>query len=193
MGSSRRRKQKAKPSGTTVKVGVVKKKSQTVKVKPELLPGATRETEWNKDATHLENFAKHGLAVDPNKTGRRGRNSAPTSAPGGGGGGKKGGAGKTLADEAIVDGDESRGAFGQMRSTGPAPPRRLTTHQRNIVGKLIEKHGHDVEAMFRDIKLNKMQHTVGVLMGLCESYHAYPDLGAKGGNRDFRAPKRRLA
>ena len=81
---------------------------------------------------------------------------------------------------------------GQRRSTGLAPPKQLTTKQRRIVGALVEKHGHDIAAMSRDIKLNKMQHTVAKLRELVVSYVAYPELLQEGGGYlGFRAPKKR--
>jgi len=98
----------------------------------------------------------------------------------------------TVAGTAVVGGDEVRGAMGQRRSTGLAPPKQLTTKQRRIVGALVEKHGHDIAAMSRDIKLNKMQHTVAKLRELVVSYVAYPELLQEGGGYlGFRAPKKR--
>lgn len=35
----------------------------------------------------------------------------------------------------------------QVRSTGKAAPRRLTSHQRQIVARLLAAHGDDVQAM----------------------------------------------
>ncbi len=75
-----------------------------------------------------------------------------------------------------------------MRSTGKAAPKRLTKHQRQIVGRLIERHGDDVQAMQHDRKLNSMQHSQGVLTQLIESYHYWTaDAGV-----DFRVPHKRL-
>jgi nucleolar protein 16 len=46
--------------------------------------------------------------------------------------------------------------------------------------------------MSRDIKLNKMQHTVAKLRELVVSYVAYPELRQEGGGYlGFRAPKKR--
>ncbi|GBG74689.1 hypothetical protein CBR_g19096 [Chara braunii] len=49
----------------------------------------------------------------------------------------------------------------------------LTTMQRTYMDLLIKAHGEDVKAMARDIKLNKMQHSVSVLEQLCQRYHAF--------------------
>lgn len=76
----------------------------------------------------------------------------------------------------------------QKRSTGKAAPKRLTTHQRQIVKQLIERHGDDVAAMQRDRKLNSMQHSQGVLTALLESYNHW----GEGAGVDFRVPNKRL-
>jgi hypothetical protein len=76
----------------------------------------------------------------------------------------------------------------QMRSTGKAAPKRLTTHQRQIVGRLLAAHGEDIHAMFHDRKLNPMQHSKGVLKALIESYHHWKE----GSGVDFRVPHKRL-
>ena len=56
------------------------------------------------------------------------------------------------------------------------------------MGKLIDKHGKDnVDAMVRDIKLNSMQHSSGVLKKMVESYFAYPNLINGEGRRDFHS------
>ncbi|KAI3435856.1 hypothetical protein D9Q98_001914 [Chlorella vulgaris] len=84
--------------------------------------------------------------------------------------------------------DEMKAACGQKRSTGKAAPKRLTTHQRQIVKQLIERHGDDVAAMQRDRKLNSMQHSQGVLTALLESYNHW----GEGAGVDFRVPNKRL-
>ena len=53
----------------------------------------------------------------------------------------------------------------------------------------MKAHGGDVGAMARDRKLNRLQHSEGVLRNLVKSYHAYPIL-AGGGHRGFYAPKK---
>ena len=76
----------------------------------------------------------------------------------------------------------------QMRSTGKAPPKRLTTHQRQIVRRLVDAHGDDVAGMARDRKLNPMQHTLATLRALLESYRHW----GEGAGVDFRVPNKRL-
>ena len=86
---------------------------------------------------------------------------------------------------------EDRAYFTSKIRPGAAAPKRLTTKQRRIVGALVAKHGHDIVAMSRDIKLNKMQHTVAQLRELVVSFLAYPELLQEGGGPlGFRAPKK---
>ena len=148
MGSSLRKKKRAKASGTTVKVGRVKKTKQTVTVKPVLLPGAKDETTWDQDRTHQLNYEHLGIVNDPNKIGKTGRNSSKLEALEEGE--TEAAAAKRRRDEdtsvaaqATVGGDEVRGLLGQVRSTGLAPPKRLTTKQRRIVGALVVRPNVD--------------------------------------------------
>ena len=175
MGSSLRKKRRAKPSGSTVKVGRVKKTKQHVKVVPVRLPGAAEDTTWQEDTTHVSNYSVVGIVSDPNAVGKTGRNA---KAPLGGSSADEP-EDTSVAATATVGGDEVRGLLGQVRSTGLAPPKRLTTKQRRIVGALVAKHGHD---------LNAMQHTVAQLRELVVSFVAYPELLENGGALDFRAP-----
>lgn len=89
-------------------------------------------------------------------------------------------------------------ALGKKRSDEKsAPLQPLTTMQRHHVGRLIDEYGDDYEvrsatlgdiyqfwfsvsllikllalqSMFRDTKLNKMQHSVATLKNLCKRYH----------------------
>jgi hypothetical protein len=54
---------------------------------------------------------------------------------------------------------------GLRRWPRQALPKRLSTTQRNVVKGWITKHGSDFEAVFRDRKINAMQHSVGVRRG----------------------------
>lgn len=76
----------------------------------------------------------------------------------------------------------------QVRSTGKALPKRLTSHQRQIVGRLVAAHGDDVHAMARDLKLNSMQHSEGALRALLESFRYWKE----GSGVDFRVPHKSL-
>ena len=126
MGSSLRKKKRAKASGTTVKVGRVKKTKQTVTVKPVLLPGAKDETTWDQDRTHQLNYEHLGIVNDPNKIGKTGRNSSKLEALEEGeteaAAAKRRRDGDTsVAAQATVGGDEVRGLLGQVRSTDSRP------------------------------------------------------------------------
>jgi nucleolar protein 16 len=185
MGSSLRKKRRAKPSGSTVKVGRVKKTKQHVKVVPVRLPGAAEDTQWKEDTTHMGNYSSVGIVSDPNALGKTGRNSKSIQSAETRENEPKD---TSVAATAIVGGDEVRGLLGQVRSTGLAPPKRLTTKQRRVVGALVAKHGDDLNAMARDRKLNAMQHTIAQLRELVVSFVAYPDLLEGGGPLGFRAP-----
>lgn len=52
----------------------------------------------------------------------------------------------------------------------------MSVYDQNYIKKLIEKHGDDVEAMFRDIKLNTNQLTVGQLKKKIEKYNRIQEL-----------------
>ena len=137
-----RKKKKAKAAGTTVKVGRVKKTTQKVTVTPVLLPGASGETAWDQHTTHQNNYNITGIVSDPNKMGKTGRNSQKLVELGEGEDSAAVARAKREADTSIaatatVGGDEVRGMLGQVRSTGLAPPKRLTTKQRRIVGALV--------------------------------------------------------
>ena len=62
--------------------------------------------------------------------------------------------------------------------------------RQEVMRCLVEAHGDDVEAMWRDRSRNAMQHTPAVLRGMLTSYVAYPKLRAQGGGREFRAPQK---
>jgi hypothetical protein len=49
---------------------------------------------------------------------------------------------KTVGFQATVGGDEVKGLCGAVRGTGLAPPKRLTTKQRRIVGALVGRGVH---------------------------------------------------
>lgn len=196
MGSSLRKKKRAKASGTTVKVGRVKKTKQTVTVKPVLLPGAKDETTWDQDRTHQLNYEHVGIVSDPNKIGKTGRNSSKLEALEEGE--TEAAAAKrrreedtSVAAQATVGGDEVRGLLGQVRSTGLAPPKRLTTKQRRIVGALVVRPERQTHPAHPTTAVSPDQSRV-ILLRLSSSLtkdvlahprtranrltHAYPDL-----------------
>ena len=54
----------------------------------------------------------------------------------------------------------------------------MSVYDQNYIKKLIDKHGDDVDAMFRDIKLNTNQLTVGQLKKKIEKYYRVQELYA---------------
>eukprot|EP00854_Cymbomonas_tetramitiformis_P006115 gene6116-7339_t len=85
------------------------------------------------------------------------------------------------------DDDELRALCNKERKTGKAEPKMLTSMQRVIMKKLVDKHGDDPRAMARDRKLNPMQHSPGVLRMMIASYTAHESMVAAG-KQNFRAP-----
>ena len=79
-------------------------------------------------------------------------------------------------------------AMAQQRSTGKAAPKRPTPRQRQIVERLLAAHGSDIDAMFRDKRLNAMQHSKGVLQEMIEACDYWS--GKTG--VDFRVPNKGL-
>ncbi|PRW59920.1 Nucleolar 16 [Chlorella sorokiniana] len=183
MGGSLRRHRKHKP-----RIIKRQKKKRHVKsnVPPELVVNAAEmkeklgvEPEWDSD-DHVEgNYQRAGLVVDANAGyGRNKRRDVLKD---------KAEANPEQLDAEVQD-DELRAAFAKVRTTGKAAPKRLTSHQRQIVGRLLEAHGDDVAAMQHDRKLNPMQHSQGVLKALIESFRYWKE----GSGVDFRVPNKRL-
>lgn len=83
---------------------------------------------------------------------------------------------------------ELRAASACMRSTGPAPPQRLTPQQRRLCKRLIALHGKDTRAMMLDHRANPMQHSEGVLRKMLASFEHWGD----DTNVSFRVPVKSL-
>ncbi|KAE8696970.1 glycine-rich protein 2 [Hibiscus syriacus] len=72
--------------------------------------------------------------------------------------------------------DDLKTALGKKRRDGRSMHLQLlTTMQRHHIGRLVERYGDDYQAMFMDVKLNKMQHSVATLEKLCKRYHMFGD------------------
>lgn len=185
MGGSRRRLKRGK---SKVRVGVVKRKRTTKAQLPQELADARPDLckrlpehsiTWEETATLTRNYAANAFVQDPNEGFGRNRRA-----------GLKTPEQREQEDGATFDDDdELRAALGKERKSGKAPPKRLTSHQRAIVERLIAAHGADnVGAMFRDRKLNPMQHSEGKLRELLEAYGYWsaPERAKHG----FRAPNK---
>lgn len=181
MARSRRKFKAGKPK---VQVGLKRKKKKAARPQPVVLPGRSEIAEWDEKATLTANYRALGLAANPNFMG--GRQSAgaqsslntrprPLPPPGDVAQGEGGDAGADDVPSGSDDEpDELRAMLGKRRKAGPEkPPQRLTHMQRVYVRQLIAAHGDDVEAMSRDRKLNRMQHTAGALRALCRRLRAY--------------------
>lgn len=138
--------------------------------------------EWNKAVHAEENYQKIGFATDVNVgTGRNRKNVDLIAAK----------AADLPEDDAVIDAnldDDLKVAMAKQRSTGKAPPKRPTPRQRHFVQQLVAAHGSDVDAMVRNVKINKMQHSKGQLMELIESVEYWA--GKTG--VDFRVPVKGL-
>lgn len=80
--------------------------------------------------------------------------------------------------------------LGEVRSSGPALPAKLTSTQQRIFEGLLAAHGDDLEAMARDKKLNPMLLTAGKLRKMLLSYEAFKD--RPQAKTPFRTPHKRL-
>ncbi|KAJ6815044.1 uncharacterized protein M6B38_134610 [Iris pallida] len=180
MGRSRR---KLKKNWNKVRVGLPKKKPGVFKpafTVPEKLLEAAPASEgekrvWDEAGTVIRNYRSFGVVNNPNLLGVRARtpqivlSSALQLPPR---------PEDPSALEPVDSGsddetDDLRSALGKKRKDGKsAPLRGLTTIQRLHIGRLIEKYGDDYQAMFKDTKLNSMQHSVASLKKLCQRYHA---------------------
>uniref|UniRef100_A0A061SBI4 Nucleolar protein 16 n=1 Tax=Tetraselmis sp. GSL018 TaxID=582737 RepID=A0A061SBI4_9CHLO len=134
-----------------------------------------KSVQWDENKTLKYNYKANGFLNSVK--GRSAQNPVPEEVEN---------ANKIEGD--FADDDELRILMAKQRKTGKAAPQRLTSHQKQIVEKLIEAHGSDVEAMSKDRKLNSMLHSEGKLRRMLESYTHW--MGKTG--VDFRVPKKRL-
>ncbi|KFM23285.1 Nucleolar protein 16 [Auxenochlorella protothecoides] len=188
MGRSLRRHKASRPKIIKRKKKSVNKKLDTRSKEPEELTALRpdmeaklgAQPEWAHESTVVANYGRLGFVGNPNRL--FGRNAVPVCAPE-----PSSHAPGSDAEEAVDD-DDLRAVLGKVRSTGPAAPKRLTKHQRDIVARLVAAHGDDTRAMMMDLKLNPMQHSEGVLQKLIASYkHWGPGAGV-----EFRVPVKSL-
>lgn len=177
MAGSRR---KLKRSRAKVKVGLPKKNPNVFKPAFNMPPKLVKlldlsDTQWNDQASVIKNYKNFGVVSNPNLLGVRSRYDkiiesdslqvpppkfdAPLSEF------------ETIDSGSDVEEDDLKSALGKKRRDGKTMPLLpLTRMQRVHVGPLVEKYGDDYQSMFRDTKLNKMQHSVATLEKLCSRY-----------------------
>lgn len=138
--------------------------------------------EWDDMGSVLRNYKSFGVVSNPNLLGVRSRNAhtvesgalqvPPPPQPSS----DEAAEGDLIDSGSDLEEDDLKSALGKKRRDGKsAPPQPLTAMQRVHIGRLIEKHADNYEAMFRDMKLNAMQHSVATLEKLCKRYHMYKD------------------
>ncbi|XP_072993887.1 uncharacterized protein [Typha latifolia] len=178
MGRSRRKYKNSRPK---VRVGLPRKNpgvfKPAVTIPPSLAAAVAEEDAkgWDAKGSVIRNYRAFGVVSNPNFLGVRARTPqivqssslqvperevAPVSEF------------DPIDSGSDLENDDLKYVLGKKRRDGksaPLPP--LTTMQRAHIGRLIEKHGEDYEAMFRDTKLNSMQHSVAILKKLCQRYH----------------------
>lgn len=141
--------------------------------KPNALPNCQtlilpdkRTHEWDVEGTLTSNYQAAGFVLDPNGAlpprVSPGTPSTPQPA-------------ESEDQEEEDEPEELRVMLGKQRKERAEAPRveRLTKMQRAHVGTLLAEHGLQFQAMARDMKLNKLQHTAGALKFLCVRYLAY--------------------
>eukprot|EP00270_Netrium_digitus_P008904 TRINITY_DN2694_c0_g1_i1.p1 TRINITY_DN2694_c0_g1~~TRINITY_DN2694_c0_g1_i1.p1 ORF type:complete len:211 (+),score=27.34 TRINITY_DN2694_c0_g1_i1:102-734(+) len=198
MGGSRRRLKKGKPK---VKVGLPKKRKELCQPDSVTLPAeaGSKRLDWDGEKTLNANYIAMGLVSNPNfKGGRNTRTAKAAAVSGNLSSNEASGSSATDGNESSgevpphlnglsgaallsLDADDEddfglepegvKEALGKAPRKDPLP--RLTRMQRTYVGRLIQKYGDDYEAMFRDLKLNQMQHPVGALRSLCLRFHLH--------------------
>ena len=189
-----KKKRRKRPSSSTVKVGRVKKQKQTVKVIPVLFPGAADQTGWDEDTTHQLIYESVGIASDPNKIGKTGRNSArldePKADKGDGAEGDDAGAdGKKKILDAAVHRNDGRGErrpsgeFGVRgdrcddRRGGAKEAHHQAAEDRGSAGRQARPRHCRHEPRHQ---AQQDAHTVAQLRELVVSFLAYPELLQEG-------------
>ncbi|GAB4829879.1 hypothetical protein Ancab_019525 [Ancistrocladus abbreviatus] len=185
MGRSRR---KYKQSRAKVRVGLPKKHPRVFKPAFNLPPKLRYLIDpchavWNEKGSVISNYKQFGVVSNPNLLGVRSRTphvieteSLQVPPP-------PSDSAEAAVDEfqpidsgSDLEEDDLKTALGKKRKDGKsAPLQPLTAMQRLHVRSLIEKYGDDYQSMFRDTKLNSMQHSVATLEKLCKRYHQWKD------------------
>ncbi|GAB4822055.1 hypothetical protein N2152v2_009101 [Parachlorella kessleri] len=177
MGGSLRRKKKHRPRIVKrgKKEGLRRSKvpEELTAERPDFRKKLGASAEWDAEDTVITNYQQVGLVRDPNAG--FGRNKRVDIIQ------------EKAEDPAVLSAeldDDLKAACNEQRSSGKAPPKRLTPHQRQIVQRLLNVHGDDTRAMMMDRTLNPMQHSEGTLQQLIDSYCYWKS----GSGVDFRVP-----
>ncbi|CAL5229790.1 g13181 [Coccomyxa viridis] len=182
MGRSLRRAKKTRP-----KISIKKKRQPLTRAKvpveitsqrPDVEAKLGSPAEWNREKALHSNYASNLFQSDPNEG--FGRNAAPPKP----------------VEEIIVEtaadvesDDDLRTLENRPRRDGKrSQPSRLTGNQQQVIQRLIEAHGQDVEAMVKDNKLNPMLLPASKLKKLLAAH----DLHGSSGRCGFRVPNKRL-
>lgn len=181
MGGSLRRSKRFRPKLTIKKKRHPLRKS---KVAHDITQGRVDDIQtklgvrpsWQKEKGYSENYKEAGLLSDINAGFGRNLKTDALQA--------ESDARDSDGQDAVLD-EDFAAAMGQQRPSGPAPPPRLTSHQRQIMQRLVTAHGEDVEAMRRDTKLNSMLLPASKLQKMLQSYKTH----GRGAGVDFRTPK----
>lgn len=92
------------------------------------------------------------------------------------------------SDDGALD-EDLRSVLGKPSLEGPKGPAPLTAGQCKIVEALLGKHGHNIDAMVMDSKLNRMLLPAGKLRRMVAAFHVHP----AGARVSFQQPKKGLS
>jgi nucleolar protein 16 len=136
-----------KKGAPKVKVGLVKRRKDVkAKLPLEIREGRAdvekrlqQKPDWSETATLTANYGANKFVLNPNEGFGRNQNQRgrpPLKTP----------EERAAADGATFDDDdELRAATGKMRKSGKAAPQPLTATQQEVVRRLLDAHGEDVE------------------------------------------------
>lgn len=123
----------------------------TVAEEGEEVPTTPATTTWNPSRPLTKNYAAAGVAADANA--RYGRNHRPSALKVKVDDGEE----ENESDGGYSTDDDLRAVSGLPRKhSARAPPCKLTSTQESVIAALRKAHGVNVEAMVKDIKLNRM-------------------------------------
>lgn len=131
--------------------------------------------DWDERQKIDDNYERLGIVMDPNMAfGRNANKRDPLE--------------ETMSNRDRLDhedeiDDELKAAMSKQRSSGKALPKRPTSRQRQIIRRLTDAHGDDLDSMVLDRKLNAMQLSRGQVKNLIEACNYWEE----GSSVGFRA------